>query len=619
MGAFDDYVAKRTTLPKRDYNTPTLEEYAAARKEYGPEHELNRANKAVTATGKALMDVVNGVRQAGMAPVGALGIPLPPEGAAAADAELQRFTQRVNNDLEHYKRLQATDPLMTGAGELLGDLAAAPGFPGAGAAKGVAGLARAAAGAGAQATLDYNEDPSKRLQSGLEGAAVGAAGHSVFSALGKTINAIRGRFREGKLQAVNETAAANGIPLTQGDVTGSKYLEALDTLMERIPVVGLGGLRKKQAEKATQMLQRLREDYSRYLGDEPADAARDALFSKMNRAKAQVAKLYDEAQMLAGDSPLLANNLSKVAADIRAQLQKNVPDPKLWNPAVANLIDKFTGMPVLTLAGARSIRSDLKREVREAFRGKLIGDEEARTLNRLVSGIEDDISAFATKKGGMLGAKLKNADTAYRNQVVPFKDKLLAKSLSDDAFDLELPRLLKNPKAARAFYEAADERGKKALQFAMLDNALKASIKEVGGKDIVNPAMFVRAMNQQKGVFGEVFKGEAEKTMRGAINVLKKLGGVNRVLNTPPTGFGAMQNLTTAGAGAAAAAAGMTGGAGAVATGLGALTMLRAAFASSSGRRILQAASDFKGDGKAWNTIFQALKTTAERGPETNE
>lgn len=590
--------------------------------------EMSTADKVKVGIGDAFMSTARGIEQAGAAATklfaehpGLYRYLLPKaalEGAAtAADARLEQLKHDVAGDAPAVAALNDDSPFLAGGGRMLAEYAMSR----LGGKWGNTTKGRVALAAG-QEGLKYADDTTGRVMNAGIGALGALGGEAAASAFGKGINWLRRVYKDRATQTVMDEAAKAGVPMVLADVKpGNGVLQTIDQYLAKLPVLGTGGTREVQAAKAREALEVYRDSFKRYVGDS-ADEVQQGLFKVLIGNKTQAKKMYDEVGRLTQGEIMPLTAAAAQAKNILTKLRQDFGGNESLIPApVRQMLAKFENPLVVTFDGARKLRSQMKTEIRGAMKDTMIGDEEARTLGRVLNGLEADIRHWGAQKGGVVGQKLKAADAFYRDNVVPFKDKMLARIANSEELDLMLPELLKSPMRARKLYAAAGPKGQDAIRYTMLDTALEqATVNKGMATESISPKRFVAAMDKMKASFGEAFKGVERKKLDGLTTLLRHLGGVDRARAMPQSAMGvSLQSMQLGGPVAAGFAA---GGAGGAAGALGALATLRAAFGSNTGTRLIMAASDMPRDPKAiqaiWNTIRQvAAKNYAVVNGET--
>jgi hypothetical protein len=220
------------------------------------------------------------------------------------------------------------------------------------------------------------------------------------------------------------------------------------------------------------------------------------------------------------------------------------------------------------------------------------------------------MDAFAQNNGGDLAQAWKRADSFYKNAIVPFKDRTLAQSLKSDLPDEIYSKFIKVSRSgggedrAQKFYDALDDKGRAAVRYGMIANALDRAA--IPGKDQIAPGRFARSLEDIDKATGVFFKGNEKREIEGFVNLMRHAERFGTYSENPPTGnrlvgpalgTGALAGMATY-PGATAAAVLMTGAASRLMT-------------NPQGRNFLLAASRIKpgtpGMGSLLKTVEQQL------------
>lgn len=613
---WDDVAISPEEEQRRAADIARVKSYFAQQHQHRVLDEMSPLDKLRVGIAEPLVKVGRGLAQIKDQAAAMLGTAYTAAGLSGGD-ELQAviderqaaMAHRVAGEASALAQIHDDSPWMVGAGNMIGELAMSRlGGPAGNTMRGAAAIGAVQEG------LKYSEDGmAGRGTAAAKGGVGGAVGMGVMNAAGKGINFLRRVYKDRATQTVMDEAAKAGVPLVLADMKpGNGVLQTIDQYLAKLPAIGTGGTREVQAAKARQALEMYRDSFKRYVGDS-ADEVQQGLFRALTGNKAQAKKMYDEVGRLTQGQIMPLTAAASQAKSILTKMRQDFGGNESLIPApVRSILAKFEQPLVVTFDGARKLRSQMKTEIRAAMKDTMIGDEEARTLGRVLSGLEADIRHWGAQKGGVIGQKLKAADQFYRDNVVPFKDKMLARVANSEELDLMLPDLLKSPVRARKLYAAAGPKGQDAIRYTMLDTALEqATVNKGMPTESISPKRFVNAIDKMRASFGEAFKGAERQKLDGLTNLLRHLGGVDRARAMPQSAMGvSLQSMQLGGPVAAGyAAAGPAGAAGA----LGALATLRAAFGSNTGTRLVMAASDMRKDPKTIQAIWNTLRQVAAK------
>jgi hypothetical protein len=639
-GLLDNATADRL---QRD-NPAMLQELMG--RDYSPEHAARTQSLGSiidARTGLAAAGLAQGVKQMGLRAGEVVGAVDP----GTADA----YTQRITADRSTYDPMTKERPYASAAGDLFGTaLITAPVGLGP-AAWSWRGFNTAAASNAALAGADFTPEDQSRLANTAAGGALGAIGHGVAHVLGKTvnasreavgntlaaaserlkrppgntINALRARVRDLKEQEIIDRARESGIPLTVGDVTQSPIALGMDAALERLAVMGTAGLRRKQAEKMTEMVKDQRNRWWSYVqgpDDPPLDSAamavKESMWREKVRRQAIAGQKYKAVADAAGDAPLLTRNLSQTARRMLDLETQNIPNVEMQNSTLMGMLGRYTRDTGLTFEGAQSLRSRLKSDIRAAKHNKVIGSDEVRIANRLVDALEGDIKAFGAEQGGRVQTLLRDADTYYAREVVPLNDTMTARMMNDADFDSKFDTWMRTPSRMRRVYQTTDEKGKAAMRVAFLDRAVDMATISAEGRQFISPTRFVATVDNMQKAVGRIFIGQHGKELEGMTRFIRHLEGVDRAMGTTSRQSAQMTQtaMSTAAGGAAGAMAGSANPIkpGAIAKMAANVGLLKLALSSKAGVRLLTAAADLKGDRQTgMSYLWDSMRGLAER------
>jgi len=251
---------------------------------------------------------------------------------------------------------------------------------------------------------------------------------------------------------------------------------------------------------------------------------------------------------------------------IAAEMSSKLPDQKLLE-TLQTLRNNLTNQQKPTdFTSARQLRSDLGDIIAESYKGQnaLVGAKGVGKLQGVQGALEQDMQEFALGAGGALAKAWKRADSFYKNAVVPFKDKALARALSSDTPDeiysqfIRVGRSGSGEDRAIKFYDALDQKGKAAVRYGMLANALDDSA--ISGKDTISPARFAASLEKIDPGTGVFFKGDDKKALDGFTNLMRHAERFGQYTENPPTGQRVIPMVSLLGAAAWPKLAALIGG-----------------------------------------------------------
>jgi hypothetical protein len=239
--------------------------------------------------------------------------------------------------------------------------------------------------------------------------------------------------------------------------------------------------------------------------------------------------LYDRVQQLAekhdlGDVPMNATGKA-----IGSSLQQLRP-AKLPNNEVIGLLQKIRksitppvdaeGNPLLdeqgrqipannTYALIRQLHSDLGDQIRQYYQGQnaLIGEKGVGHLERVQNALEDDMRNYAAQSGvpEIVDAG-ENADKYYKTARVPYKNGMLTAAATSTEPDSIFQQFIKAGRGDRAknFYDALDSRGRAAVRYSMVAQAIEDSTNPQSG--IFSPQKFFTAVDKLEKAYDVFFR-----------------------------------------------------------------------------------------------------------------
>jgi hypothetical protein len=429
-------------------------------------------------------------------------------GAMIRGKSLDEALQVGTDAMKGYEPIHGPlDPSMTG--ELIGT-GIEKGINSAESATGNTGWA----GAGIQATADI---------AGLIG------GGKALAKVGKKGAATLGDLREGTRPAATELqtlSRQHNVPLTAGEELGSPNLKQVEARLERLPVLGIRGMRKKQGEALAQSAQNLADEFATAVED-PATALTDRFKSNLKRAKEESSQAYakiDEALAENGDpgaiepiatrtqtKALLAkspdiferlpgsqNRLKSIMAEIVGDtspkkagievapefgtVRKHGEAPKLLLGPDGKPIARQT-TPKLSYEDYTWLRSQLGEYIDRAHSSAgAVGSNELRQLTIIKKALDTDFYRWGKNSGyENVTAAVDNARNVYKTKVAPFDNVPVLKSIVNDKFTPEqlLDAIAKPGQATLATraMRGLTESDKGLVQDAIMRRAMATSLE----------------------------------------------------------------------------------------------------------------------------------------------
>lgn len=335
------------------------------------------------------------------------------------------------------------------------------------------------------------------------------------------------------------------------------------------------------------------------------------------RRKAVVRKLYDEVRDLSGDLEVPpTNTLTVLKRELKRLQEDDAPDEKTIQ-YLANLKKRLEGkddgigvsrhgahgghgaeervlspvdrallapekepMVANQFERRRRLRSRLGRD---AASDEIIGTEGNAILMKLRRAVTADMKDAIEKSGdSKLLNKWRKADRYYREELVPFKDKTLAKALTNANYDEIFGALVRRGKGVRAerFLNALPEKGREAVRYGFIMEAMKRATDP--DTQLFSPLKFAGYFRNFEDAYGKFYKGQQKWEMDGFLKLMRHIERAGQFDENPPTGNRLIPWLVATSQDAAPnflKAAGLTAG-------------VRALFTTSAGKKFLMSASD---------------------------
>jgi len=437
---------------------------------------------------------------------------------------------------------------------------------------------RGAAVGGLQLTQE-GSDPNQRLYNmagGAVGGAVGQAGGELIGAgaskvIGKAVNAKRGKLKP-KYQEVDNLGKQYDVPTTVGDIKGGGSIKNIETQLERVPVVGISKLRTTQHDRslaaATGVSKKFKNlmdetDYkaipamqrAAQQGDRNAsrvlgiinDAGNDT--GKILQASAEVkgwrqsaiaTKLYnrvDDEVIKAGNGTVPTNRTQAALADaLDKQAASLAPDGILLRELTKISDNLANPSKPKTFKNTRLLRSQLG-DLADKYGSPINGNKAAaRVFGDIKKAVDDDIADFAANSGNTaIKTAYKKADKFYAG-VMKSKDSAITKAMQSNKPDEVFDKFIKAGKgdAAQNFANSLDDKGRAALRYQMVDDAMTKAWNE--NKEAFSPAKFAGKFEELAEPYTRLFKGDDKKQMDGFIKLMRHVERAGQFKENPPTG-----------------------------------------------------------------------------------
>lgn len=492
----------------------------------------------------------------------------------SGDQETARqIAEATADERRLYQPMRDAHPIASTVMSTAGQMAATAPLmylPGGASASTMTRVGNAAVQGGAVGYLTPTTDNESVTQNTVLGAGAGAAASGLLSTLGKTLNAVSGRFATPQVSDLYAASKASGIPLSAGELMNSPTLKRTETLLENAPIVGTGAFRSRQADATLNAAKAAVERVRPGATDDAGEAIHASLRRVLSANKAEAKSLYDaveQASLQPGVTSIVPDNTRSAAA----QLLKDYPDifDRLPAGTVKAKLDAVMGAtgpkasPVLgadggpmlkpaemTFEEARFLRKQLSNYIGRASKSAgAVGDDELRQLVALKSGLEDDIALWGSQsQNAGVKTAFESANGFYRDKVAPFKDALLNKAAGKD-FDTDtIFKTFVKPgreNLAGKLVGNLDAEGRQAVKYGVLKSAFDNAMDDKSGA--FSPLKFASGINKMGSANNAVFSDVERQQITGLVKVMTAAQRAGQFMENPPTGNRVAQLLLGAG------------------------------------------------------------------------
>lgn len=304
----------------------------------------------------------------------------------------------------------------------------------------------------------------------------------------------------------------------------------------------------KRAQAAQQLLQDIDN-----AGDDWNRIIQTSGNAKLFGRKLKADELYDRVETIA--DTLEGVPLNKTVNTLNKSIQELSEIPGTNQGAFINRLEQLRndllqtgadatdtpGIKNIRYSTVRNLRTQIAEEINDAMKGKAIGTTEARYLQQVKSALDNDLDTFAQTQSPELRMAWKEADKYYKENVIPYKDRQLAKALTTDEpdtiFDMFIRRGIdadgKYNNRAIKFYDALDDKGRAAVRYGVVRNALT---KATNADGLFSPAKFARELETRAPGIDTFFKGKAQQELMGFKKLMRAVQRSGQVAENPPTG-----------------------------------------------------------------------------------
>lgn len=343
-------------------------------------------------------------------------------------------------------------------------------------------------------------------------------------------------------QLPSDIAAAEraGVTLMTTDVVPPRTFASkwLQTIGERLPGVGTGGLRKEQQTQRIEAVRNVLRDFgaddaARATDDVMADLAtkRGADLSKYAGAKTEVIERLGQA----GTVPM--NNTVQAIDDQITKLQG------LKTQEVAPIIERLTDWKA-ALQGQNLINVEtLRKQIGESFKAPELASIRGigeKSLSSIYKPLKQDMESFITQVGERRDVtKWKVADKRLADLAGELDMGTLKSVLRrGDATPEVIGNMLfsKKPSEVSQLYASLTPSGRESARAAILSRAAEKATAEVAEGTVVSPDKFANEVKRLGTSIGVFFTGDDLKQVEGLTRVLNITKRASEAAAAPPTG-----------------------------------------------------------------------------------
>ena len=434
-----------------------------------------------------------------------------------------------------------------------------------------------------------------------------APGAAISGVARKVSNVRAGEFADTDIKKLIDTADSEQISVFFDDVSKGSFARQASAAAEIYGRLGTGSGRIRQNQEAltaaNRWLQRVSND-----GDDFAEIVQTGIKRKLNIFKREASKKYDRVARDLGENAGtdIGTKLFDDAADVG--IAAEVAKGTRGNQEVIDFLQKFKDAPRGDFNAMIEFRSDFNDEVFDFITGeKSVNFTSTKALNSAMAALDEDMAKFADTHGAR--GSWRAANKFYQDTVIQFKQSKLKSLLNEKSaanFDEQaawkyLVGNSPNKKRSRLMWQSLDSKGREAVRFGLIKEALEKATLE--GQPF-SPAKFAGYLETRAPVVDQFFRGRTGEEIKGLIKVMRHIQQAGSVAINPPTGA----RLIPAGAAAITAASPTIGG-----LLLGSAVTLKGLFQTKAGRNLLLAANKVTPGSKEFDVILENITKVASR------
>lgn len=415
-----------------------------------------------------------------------------------------------------------------------------------------------------------------------------------------------------------EMAEQKDIPFHFDDYTSNPFAKKLGVAAENVPLVGTAGGRATQAKRAQEEAQALTNRFGNQLTQDVPNSVQTGLQNGLRVFRNTADHLYRRvARELDPAGPVPRTTFD---AAIAREAAHQASLGTLANPRVVALLEKYQQAPQGNFSLMRDVRTQLREEIKDFYRGgenAAIGERGVERLREMRTALENDMGAFAQHVGGPAADAWRTASRFYRTNLVPFKERgfaeLVRTAEPERAWSYLKSQGGIESRAAR-MYNSLDESGRGAVRAGMMQDAMREGTTAKGN---FSPAKFAKFLEDHESVVHQFFRGSDRAEVTGFQNLMRHVERAGQYMENPPTGnrlIGAgMLGVAPFAPKAIGAAAGIAG-------------TTKMLFQTKPGRDLLIAASRLKAGSPAMDALVNSISrysvgatAAARSAPEEQE
>lgn len=407
-------------------------------------------------------------------------------------------------------------------------------------------------------------------------------------------------------QAIQDLGDKFGVRVLASDMTKSPALSKAAVLAESVPGSGMVAQRQAQQAEAKAAAQKLLDQHG--IQGEAGDVIQKSLQENLASTKGRVRAAYDAVGKAAeGTGPVpLDQTLEAIQAARKAEEAAVVPDQGLVG-LLKKMEERLASGEVDTgYTGVRGLRSDLGSMISDYYKGTnaTTGSKGVQVLQGIKGAVETDLRAFTDAQGGDIATLARKADSLYKNELVPLKDRTIVSATKHSEPDQVYKSIIAaGPDRAQKFYSAMGSNGQAAVRSEMVKNAMEAATAQDG---VFSPAKFAQSLEKIQDSTGVFFKGTDKFELDGLTRLMRHVQRSGQI-NENPTNGQRMVTALMAGEGMGAVGSALLGKPSALlapAVSMGSARGLTTMFSTPAGKRFLLSAANTAPGSPAMETLI---------------